>query len=146
MTKPDALHVSVINRQRKFALDWDRLSMETVFAIEGLGHHWPREITEVDVVLIAPRFSGQIHARYCGDSRPTDVITFPWGELLVCPAVAERQRRESGLSLHEEILTYICHGLLHLCGEDDATEAGYFRMAQRQDQLRAYASGRNPDQ
>lgn len=143
MTKPNVPHVSVINRQRKFALDSDRLRKETACAMEALVHCWPREITEVDVVLISPRFSGEIHARYCGDSRPTDVITFPWGELLVCPAVAERQRRESGLSLHEEILTYICHGLLHLCGEDDATEAGYFRMAQLQDQLRTHATGRH---
>lgn len=63
-------------------------------------------------------------------------MTFGHGELLICPSVAEKQRRDTGLSLHDELLTYVIHGLLHLCGWNDLTPADYSAMAKRQDQLR----------
>lgn len=130
------------NRQRKFELELGRLKIETGRAVQALRQEWPREVEEVGVVLVSPRFSGQVHGQFCGDPSPTDVITFPWGEIAVCPAVAERQRAVTGLGLHEEVLTYICHGLLHLCGEEDTSEAGFLRMVRRQDGLRQVALGR----
>lgn len=71
------------------------------------------------------------------DPTPTDVITFDHGEILVCPAVAERQRHAEGLSLEDEVLTYILHGLLHLCGLNDHKERDFQRMRREQSRLLA---------
>lgn len=69
------------------------------------------------------------------DPAPTDVITFHHGEIFVCPAIAQSQRKESGLSLHDETLTYILHGFLHLCGQDDHTPTDFTKMALLQSTL-----------
>lgn len=78
----------------------------------------------------------RVHAQFMQDPDVTDVITFHHGEILVCPEMAERQRAQSGLSLHDEVLTYCLHGLLHLRGQEDQTPAQFRTMARRQDQLR----------
>lgn len=66
-------------------------------------------------------------------------MTFPddtHGEILICPAVAERQRKSEELSLHREIFTYAIHGLLHLCGWGDESETEFHAMSQKQDKVR----------
>ena len=70
------------------------------------------------------------------DPAATDVITFEHGELVVCPAVAERQRCMEKLPLEQELLTYIIHGCLHLCGMEDHTDKGFRQMKLRQTQIR----------
>ncbi|MFQ3670116.1 MAG: rRNA maturation RNAse YbeY [Verrucomicrobiia bacterium] len=133
---PGIPHVEIVDRQRKFQLDLGRLERETARALDCLRAEWNPEINRIEIVLVSPAMSGKVHGRFCGDGSMTDVITFAHGELVVCPAVAERQRKGRGLDLHEEVLTYICHGLLHLCGEEDGSEAGFARMARRQDEIR----------
>jgi probable rRNA maturation factor len=63
------------------------------------------------------------------------VITFPYGEILVCPAVASEQASRHGLEVDQEVLLYALHGLLHLAGYDDITPAKGRRMAEAQEQL-----------
>ena len=53
------------------------------------------------------------------DPTETDVITFPYGEILVCPAVAHDRARQLKLKPDHELLLYALHGLLHLAGYDD---------------------------
>jgi probable rRNA maturation factor len=77
-----------------------------------------------------------VHAEFLDDPAPTDVISFEHGELIVCPEVAEQQRHIENLSLAEEVLTYIIHGCLHLCGYDDHSDADFQRMRRKQTQIR----------
>jgi len=63
----------------------------------------------------------RVHGDFLGDPTETDVITFPHGEILVCPAVAQDHAAEHGLAVEQEILLYALHGLLHLAGYDDTT-------------------------
>jgi len=88
------------------------------------------------VVFISPAVSSKVHLEFFQDATPTDVMTFHHGELLICPAVAEKQRKISSLNLHEELLTYVIHGLLHLCGWNDLTEADYHAMVRKQEHMR----------
>ena len=77
-----------------------------------------------------------MHDEFMQDPAATDVITFEHGELIVCPAVAERQRHLEKLSLEAEILTYIIHGCLHLCGMEDHSDNGFKQMKLRQTRIR----------
>ena len=44
------------------------------------------------------------------------------GELIVSTETALREAAAHGWSPHDEVLLYVVHGLLHLCGYDDLTD------------------------
>jgi probable rRNA maturation factor len=77
----------------------------------------------------------QVHADFLGDPTETDVITFSYGEVLVCPAVALERAAEFGHGLEQELLLYCLHGLLHLTGLDDTTRAKAKVMEKAQTEL-----------
>jgi len=74
----------------------------------------------------------RVHADFLDDPTETDVITFPYGEIVVCPAVARDRASEFGHSVDDEVLLYALHGLLHLGGHDDTTPAAAKKMAAAQ--------------
>jgi len=77
----------------------------------------------------------RVHGDFLSDASETDVITFPYGEILVCPAVAWDRAAEYGLEVEQEVLLYALHGLLHLTGYDDTTPKLAKEMATAQTQL-----------
>ena len=103
----------------------------------------PEEIEEIQFVLITRATMVQVHADFLEDPTETDVITFPYGEILVCPAVAREQAPTFGLAPENEILLYCLHGLLHLVGYDDLTSKEAKVMARVQGELleRVLAAG-----
>jgi len=78
---------------------------------------------------------GRVHGDFLGDPTETDVITFPYGEILVCPAVARDRAAQFGLEVEQEVLLYALHGLLHLAGYDDTTPKLAKEMAAAQERL-----------
>jgi len=95
----------------------------------------PAELTEVQFILVDRATMARVHGDFLGDPTETDVITFPYGEILVCPAVARDRVAEYGLKLEEEVLLYCLHGFLHLAGYDDKTPALAKEMEQAQARL-----------
>ena len=95
----------------------------------------PDGLDEVQIVLVDRATMAQVHADFLGDPTETDVITFPYGEILVCPAVAKDQANDYNAALDKEILLYALHGLLHLAGYDDTTPAAFKTMAKAQAEL-----------
>jgi probable rRNA maturation factor len=89
----------------------------------------PAGLDEIAIVLVDRATIAQVHADFLGDSSETDVITFPYGEILVCPAVAREQAPAHRAALHDEVLLYMLHGILHLTGYDDTTPAAAREMA-----------------
>lgn len=85
------------------------------------------------------------HARWMGDNSSTDVLTFDLrdkpeaglvdGQLLVCRSVAKRRARSRNADWRGELLLYVVHGCLHLCGYDDQDEADASRMHEREDEI-----------
>ena len=69
-----------------------------------------------------------LHRKFLNKPGPTDVITFQHGEIFISVPTAQRQAREFRTSLARELELYIVHGLLHLHGFDDQTEAEIKRM------------------
>ena len=93
----------------------------------------PRELC---IILVSARESGRLHDRHLGDPTPADVLAFPHGEIVVCPAVAAQLCPGHGLSLRDELLTYILHGILHLAGFRDSNRAAALTMRRLQSRLR----------
>src|SRR5262249_42284443 len=119
-----------------FRLPVRKLQAEAEAAARLLAPKFPAGLAAVEISFIAPRESGRIHLEFFGDPASTDVMTFEHGEILICPDVAERQRKASGLSLRAELLTYVIHGMLHLCGWNDLGPGEFEAMAREQDRVR----------
>jgi len=89
----------------------------------------------IQFVLVDRATMARVHGDFLGDSSETDVITFPYGEILVCPAVARDRAAEFGHEVEQEVLLYALHGLLHLAGYDDTTPKLAKEMAKVQVRL-----------
>jgi probable rRNA maturation factor len=104
-------------------------------------------IKAVDEATIA-----QLNAQWMEKEGPTDVLAFPMdelrpglvtdepeegvlGDLVLCPAVAERQGEAAGHGTLAELELLTVHGILHLLGYDHAEPEEHKEMFGLQDQL-----------
>lgn len=93
----------------------------------------------VDVILMSDADVRALNKAYLQHDYETDVITFALeenvveGEIYISIDTARRQAAEYGVTLTNELCRLVVHGILHLCGLDDATEAQRAAMAQLED-------------
>ena len=74
----------------------------------------------------------ELHIKWMDEPGPTDVLSFPMdlpekkgdivtlGDIVIAPAVAEKQALTAGHSTESEIYILAVHGLLHILGYDHA--------------------------
>ncbi|RMG66475.1 MAG: rRNA maturation RNase YbeY [Calditrichaeota bacterium] len=98
--------------------------------------------SHVHIILVNDEYLRQLHARFLNDDTYTDVMTFNLGdqediegEIYISLDRAGKHAQRFGVTLAEEILRLIAHGLLHLKGLDDETEAQRKVMRQKEDQI-----------
>jgi probable rRNA maturation factor len=86
---------------------------------------------EISLAFVDSATIHQLNKRYLDHDEPTDVLSFPLsgpgartlqGELVIGAEVAASQSEARGHDVRSELALYVIHGLLHLCGHDDATE------------------------
>src|ERR1700751_5220426 len=130
------MQVKGLNCQRKYRLPVSGLC---TFAPKLVAHGFSlgRNLSpeEILVVLVSDRKISAIHEQFMGIAGATDVITFQHGEILISVETAARQATEYESDLLPELRLYIAHGLLHLAGYDDHSEAGFREMAKLQNEL-----------
>jgi probable rRNA maturation factor len=101
---------------------------------------------EMTLRLVSDDTISDLHERFFADPSPTDVITFPSGDLpspdgaylgdvVVSLDTAALQALEGGHSTEREVAFLALHGLLHLCGYDDVTEQDRLAMHRHQSKL-----------
>lgn len=81
---------------------------------------------ELSVLLVEDAEIRELNRRYLGRDRPTNVLAFPMegpqsfplGDVVISTETAEREARERGVSLEEEMALLLAHGVLHLLGYD----------------------------
>ncbi len=86
-----------------------------------------------------------LHREFMAVDEPTDVMTFPsdpesgtaGGDIAVSVERAAVQGPDYGHSAAAEVEFLLVHGLLHLCGWDDAADGDRERMLDRQAELLA---------
>jgi probable rRNA maturation factor len=74
-----------------------------------------------------------------GPGSPPDPTDPPivLGDVVVCPAVAQRQAGEHGRTVDDELALLVVHGVLHLLDYDHAEPAQAERMRRREQELLA---------
>lgn len=92
------------------------------------------------MVLVSAAEIYELNKQFMGHDYVTDVIAFEMqdeespfeicddepvtvGEIYVCLPVAEENAGKFGNSIGREVMLYIVHGMLHLSGEKDSSEA-----------------------
>jgi probable rRNA maturation factor len=139
--------ISVRNLQRKISLNAAGLEKFAAKAVRCcLETHKPKEteltkLRNVFVWLISDRRMSRLHREFLGQAGSTDVLTFQHGEIFISVETAKRHARAFGNSLLRELQLYIVHGLLHLNGFDDRTQAGARRMEKMQAKILAGCGG-----
>lgn len=120
------------------ATDWLPSALNRILALAEV------EPAELTLAVVDDARMAQLHAHHCGEPGTTDVLTFDLrdspdeplvAELVLCRDVAVRQAAARGHAARLELLLYAVHGLLHLLGYDDHTEADAAAMHAREDQL-----------
>lgn len=84
---------------------------------------------ELTVRIVGSRESRVLNQRYRGKDKPTNVLSFPYGEpgalgdLVICAPVVNREAREQGKSPAAHWAHMVVHGVLHLRGFDHIQKA-----------------------
>ena len=89
------------------------------------------ENQELSVLLTDDKKIRELNKKYRRQDRATDVLSFPqnegeenkpnshlMGDVVISTVTAKRQAAEHGLTLEEEIVLLLIHGILHLLGFD----------------------------
>jgi probable rRNA maturation factor len=121
----------------------DRLAALLAFGLdaEEAAGNWRIELVLADDALLR-----RLHREFMGLDSSTDIITFPdhepdaeepvsGGQIYISVERAAAQAAEFGQTVSEEIEFLVLHGVLHLCGWDDNTDAKRERMLNRQTEL-----------
>lgn len=125
--------------------------------LDGMRVH---PLAELSVLLVDEDAMTELHEKWMDEPGPTDVLSFPMdelrpghmsggadedgetdpgllGDVVLCPAVAERQAREAGHGTVEELELLCTHGILHLLGYDHAEPEEHKEMFGLQAELLA---------
>lgn len=108
---------------------------------------------EISLVFVGEKRIRRLNRLYRGVDRVTDVLSFEGesadgdgfvdpadgvaylGEIFICIERAERQAKEKGHSLRQEIDILLVHGLFHLLGYDHIEDADYVVMAAKENKV-----------
>lgn len=112
---------------------------------------------EISVALVDDAAIHKINRDFLGHDYPTDVVSFVLnsdgddlfqdrelhsksleGELVISTETAVREAVAHGWSADDELLLYVVHGVLHLCGYDDLTDDARPIMRRRELQVLAH--------
>jgi len=142
------MSIEVLNES---GLDFDERRTQQLarFVMDKMRVHPLAElcVTAVDEATIA-----ELNGKWMEKDGPTDVLAFPMdelrpgkvnedpeegvlGDLVLCPAVAEKQAAEAGHPTIEELDLLTVHGILHLLGYDHAEPEEHKEMFGLQAQL-----------
>ena len=110
---------------------------------------------EVSLLLTDDNTIHEMNRAYRGYDKPTDVLSFAQeetagdmpalpalpgqpallGDVVISVETAVRQAQKHGVSLEQELALLTVHGILHLLGYEDETEAGALQMREREQEI-----------
>lgn len=97
---------------------------------------------ELSLAIVGNAEIRKLNAKYRKKNYPTDVLSFPsdtvlptgrrvLGDVIISVDKAQDQAQERGRTLHEEIVTLLIHGIVHLLGYDHDRSAEEARSMAR---------------
>ena len=106
---------------------------------------------EVSILFCSNAYIKSLNARYRNKDEPTDVLAFPLGEtvaghylagdIVISLDALEESARFFKVSADEELRRLLVHGILHLSGEDHATNKAEESMLMTQEEILSLLAG-----
>ena len=105
------------------------------------------EVESLSISLIGDPEMESVNKTHLGHKGSTDIITFDYrdpenkdintidAELIICPDQAKINAKKYGVSLKQELIRLVFHGLLHLTGYDDTDAVKRRKMKKREDEV-----------
>lgn len=136
------MKVCIFNRQRKVTFALPRLKTSFLAALplctsaspaSGNRGTWD-EVSLLECSVLSDTGIARVHRLHCGIPGPTDVITFPHGEILLGAGTIQTNAAAFGHSIEQELLLCLIHGVLHLrgFGDHEATERREMHRVQQE--------------
>ncbi|MGE3803441.1 MAG: rRNA maturation RNase YbeY [Gemmataceae bacterium] len=130
------MKVSIAVPQESVPIDKGHFRHVARTVLEGEGI----QQAEISLAFVDNTTIHTLNKRYLDHDEPTDVLSFPLsegkgkltGELVIGAEVAQLEAEARGHPVQTELTLYVIHGLLHLCGHDDLTQAGARKMRERE--------------
>lgn len=123
-------------------VDASRLSFSEASIIQwltDLARDHQRPIEEMNYIFCSDDFLYQLNKEHLGHSYLTDILTFPYSydpiqaEIYISLDRIEDNALVMGCPKGDELLRVISHGLLHMLGFNDKTEAESLEMRAQED-------------
>jgi len=144
------LSIEVLN-ESGHELDVRRLAALSRFVLDRMRVH---PLAELCIKAVDEETIASLNEQWLDQEGPTDVLAFPMdelrpglvneepeegvlGDLVLCPAIAEKQAVTAGHATEAEIELLTVHGILHLLGYDHAEPEEHQEMFGLQDELLA---------
>ncbi len=142
------MSIEILN-ESGLELDARRLSALSRFVMDQLRVH---PLAELCIKAVDEDTIAQLNQQWMDKEGPTDVLAFPMdelrpglvaeepeegvlGDLVLCPAIAQRQGETAGHGALAEVELLTVHGILHLLGYDHAEPDEHREMFALQDEL-----------
>ena len=96
--------------------------------------------TILSLVFVSDAKIKRLNQKHLRHSYATDVLAFPMsghflGEVIISPRRARVQAKIFKATAREELLRYVCHGILHLAGYSDKSERQRKKMRWAENRL-----------
>lgn len=122
------MEILLSDEQTECKIDSGKLEDDVGNILQALGC----DDGEISILLVNDEKIRELNKQYRNQDRATDVLSFPQheagqanplnphllGDVVVSTATARRQSVEHGLSMEEELVLLLIHGILHLLGYD----------------------------
>jgi probable rRNA maturation factor len=130
------IRISIASPQETVSVERRRMRQAAQTVLEGEG---VREAV-ISLAFVDNATIRRLNLRYLDQDAPTDVLSFPLndrgeklnGEVVISAELAQQEAARRGHPVETELVLYVIHGLLHLCGYDDSTAGEAARMRQRE--------------
>ncbi len=126
------LRVSVANPY-EYVLEFSQLKDAARAVLEGEGV----KACKVTLAFVDNAHIHRLNKQFLNHDEPTDVLTFPYtdpgaktleGEVVIGYEIATEYAADRNHAVKLELLLYVVHGCLHLCGYSDTDDASEREM------------------
>ncbi len=155
------MNISIQNLQKKVPVPSKKI-IQTIHIVVGAIRRIARTYTDISIVFVGPQRMRRMNREYLGHDDPTDVLAFDYkdmsfprkresrtsgspintfgddklfGEIVICPSMAQINAKKYQTTTEHELLLYVIHGLLHLAGYDDHKSQDMARMRRKEAEL-----------
>lgn len=130
-----ASEVVVVNANKSFRINESfikKIAEHTLKILRKTG------AKKLDIVFLSDPAIRQLNKRYKNRNSATDVLSFDlgsFGQILISSDTALKNSARFKSSFEEELVLYVIHGILHLFGYDDTTDAAKRMMSDKEERL-----------